>query len=148
MLFLSVPVSALLPLAVTFKSPLGFSEFIISRLPWGGQHTAWFTTYSKQYVEEGLQAAIDRKVREKPPIAPTVTDEKEAELIALAGSEAPDGYSRWTLRLLEEKAMELRIVERISDTTIGRILKKHQIQLNHTLNDALKTKQTCKRHSL
>jgi hypothetical protein len=45
-------------------------------------------------------------------------------LIALTCGPAPAGYARWTLRLLEEKVVELQIVERASDNTIGRTLKK------------------------
>jgi hypothetical protein len=45
-------------------------------------------------------------------------------LIALTLSPAPDGFARWSLRLLEEKVVELHIVERASDNTIGRTLKK------------------------
>jgi transposase len=84
---------------------------------------------SKQYVEEGLQAAINRKQRMMPPVASVVTCEKESEIIALACSPPPEGYRRWTLRLLEKKVSELGIVKQISDTTIGRVLKKHQISL-------------------
>ena len=51
-------------------------------------------------------------------------DEKEAKLFALACSQPPAGRARWTLRLLEEKVVELDIVERASDNTIGRTLKK------------------------
>ena len=86
----------------------------------------------KKYVEEGLDAAINRKKREKPPVASTVTSEKEAEIIELACSAPPEGKSRWTLRLLEKRAVDLGIVERISDTTIGRILKRQQVDLTKT----------------
>src|SRR5712691_1530531 len=48
----------------------------------------------------------------------------EAKLIALTCGPAPAGYARWSLRLLEEKVVELQIVERASDNTIGRTLKK------------------------
>ena len=48
----------------------------------------------------------------------------EAKLIALSLSPAPEGFARWSLRLLEEKVVELHIVERASDNTIGRTLKK------------------------
>jgi hypothetical protein len=48
----------------------------------------------------------------------------EAKLIALACSPPPTGRARWTLRLLEDKVVELNIVERASDNTIGRTLKK------------------------
>jgi hypothetical protein len=50
--------------------------------------------------------------------------EKEAKLIALACSKPPKGRARWTLRLLETKVVELDIVDRASDSTIGRALKK------------------------
>ena len=48
----------------------------------------------------------------------------EAKLIALTLSPAPEGFARWSLRLLEEKVVELNIVEKASDNTIGRTLKK------------------------
>jgi len=78
----------------------------------------------KQLVEEGLEAALTRKRRETPPVAPIFDGEKEAQLIALACSSPPEGFARWTLRLLEERVVELAIVERASDSTIGRVLKK------------------------
>ena len=76
-------------------------------------------------VEDGLEAAISRKKREHPPIAPIFDGEKEARLIQLACSEPPPGHARWSLRLLESKVVELGIVEAASDSTIGRVLKKH-----------------------
>ena len=45
-------------------------------------------------------------------------------MIALACSKAPAGRARWALQMLEEKVVELKIVERASDNTIGRTLKK------------------------
>ena len=48
----------------------------------------------------------------------------EAKLIALTCSPAPEGFARWSLRLLEEKVVELSIVDKASDNTIGRTLKK------------------------
>lgn len=78
----------------------------------------------KQLVEEGLDAVLSRKQRAAPPVAPIFDGEKEARLIALACSTPPEGYARWTLRLLEEKVVELAIVDRASDNTIGRVLKK------------------------
>src|SRR5262245_7597720 len=59
-----------------------------------------------------------------PAVPPIFDGEKEAELIALACSKPPKGYARWTLRLLENKVVELGIVDRASDSTIGRTLKK------------------------
>ena len=83
----------------------------------------------KRYLEEGLEATLTRKKRETPPIKPIVTGDVEARIIALACSEPPKGYARWTLRLLEEKVVELGIVEKISDNTIGRMLKKMNLSL-------------------
>src|SRR6476660_6728475 len=78
----------------------------------------------KQLVEEGFEAVLSRKRRMTPPVAAIFDGEKEAKLIALACSEPPKGRARWTLRLLESKVVELGIVERASDSTIGRTLKK------------------------
>jgi len=78
----------------------------------------------KQLVEEGVEAVLSRKQRAMPAVAPIFDGEKEAKLIALACSKPPKGYARWTLRLLETKVVELGIVERASDSTIGRALKK------------------------
>ena len=78
----------------------------------------------KQLVEEGLEAVLSRKQRAMPAVPPIFDGEKEAKLIALACSKPPKGYARWTLRLLENKVVELGIVDRASDSTIGRALKK------------------------
>ena len=78
----------------------------------------------KQLVEEGFEAVLSRKPRMTPPVAAIFDGEKEAKLIALACSKPPKGRARWTLRLLENKVVELGIVERASDSTIGRALKK------------------------
>ena len=78
----------------------------------------------KQLVEEGLEAVLSRKQRATPAVARIFDGEKEAKLIALACSKPPKGRVRWTLRLLENKVVELGIVDRASDSTIGRALKK------------------------
>ncbi len=79
----------------------------------------------KQLVEEGLETVLRRKPRATPAVPRIFDGEKEAKLIALACSQPPKGRARWTLRLLEHKVVELGIVERASDSTIGRVLKKH-----------------------
>ena len=78
----------------------------------------------KQLVEEGFEAVLSRKQRATPAVPPIFDGEKEAKLIALACSKPPKGRRRWTLRLLENKVVELGIVDRASDSTIGRTLKK------------------------
>jgi poly-gamma-glutamate capsule biosynthesis protein CapA/YwtB (metallophosphatase superfamily) len=78
----------------------------------------------QQLVEEGFEAVLVRK--HSPASArPRIFDgASEAKLIALACSPPPKGRKRWTLQLLEEAVVELSIVERASDNTIGRTLKK------------------------
>jgi transposase len=78
----------------------------------------------KQLVEEGFEAVLSRKQRATPAVARIFDGEKEAKLIALACSKPPKGRVRWSLRLLETKVVELNIVDRASDSTIGRALKK------------------------
>ena len=79
----------------------------------------------KQLVEEGLAAVLTRKEHSRSSVLPIFDGEKEARLIALACSQPPPGQARWTLRLLEKKVVELNIVAAASDSTIGRVLKKH-----------------------
>ncbi len=76
----------------------------------------------RQYIKEGLEAAINEKPR---PGRPNVFDGKQkAKITALACSKPPAGYGQWSLRLLADQAVELKLVEAISHTDVGRILKK------------------------
>ena len=81
-------------------------------------------------VEEGFEATLKRKYNPNSARPRIFDGAAEAKLIALACSPAPEGFARWTLRLLEEKVVELNIVEKASDNTIGRTLKK--TSLNRT----------------
>jgi hypothetical protein len=83
----------------------------------------------KRYTEAGIDAALFRKKRETPPIEPKITGEAEARIIALACSEPPEGFSKWSLRLLAEKTVELGYLENVSHTSIGTVLKKHDLSL-------------------
>jgi len=78
----------------------------------------------QQLVEEGFEAALKRKYNPNSARSRIFDGAAEAKLIALACSPAPEGFARWTLRLLEEKVVELAIVDKASDNTIGRTLKK------------------------
>jgi len=78
---------------------------------------------SKEYATLGLETCLRRRVHKTPPNPPIVTGEKEARIIALACSEPPEGYSRWTVRLLRDKVVELGIVESIGRETIRLTLK-------------------------
>lgn len=82
----------------------------------------------KRFVEEGLEAALETK--ERAPRKPVKFDGKfEAQLVALACSEAPEGHARWTLKLLAEKVVELNYTTSISEMQVGRILKKMKLSL-------------------
>lgn len=84
----------------------------------------------KRFVEEGLDAALSRKKREKPPREVIFDEVFETRLIALASSEVPKGYCRWTVRLLADKAMELNFARSVSHMTVQRILKKKNVNLD------------------
>ena len=86
-------------------------------------------TVRTSYCEKGLEATINRKERETPPIPAKVTGEVEAHVIALACGQPPEGYSKWTLRLLANKMIELGYIESISHVTISTILKKTNLSL-------------------
>lgn len=78
----------------------------------------------ERFVLQGLEAALNRKKRQTPPREKILDGAKEAHLIALACTQAPPGRSRWTLRLLADKLVELQIVEGISYETVRQALKK------------------------
>jgi transposase len=83
----------------------------------------------KRFVEDGLEAALERKPREKPPREVIFDGAFEARLIALACSDAPEGRRRWTVRLLADKAVELSFAASVSHMTVQRVLKKTNLSL-------------------
>ena len=83
----------------------------------------------KRFVEDGLESALERKQREKPPRDVKFDGAFEARLIALACSDAPEGQTRWTVRLLADKAVELNITDSVSTMTVQRVLKKTNLNL-------------------
>ena len=83
----------------------------------------------KLYTEDGFDAALKRKKRETPPVQPKITGDVEAHIIALACSEAPEGFAKWSLRLLAEKAVELNYIDGISYVSVGTVIKKHSLSL-------------------
>jgi transposase len=83
----------------------------------------------KRFVEEGLEAALVRKPRAKPPREVVFDGAFEARLIALACSDAPEGNQRWTVRLLANKAVELNFASSVSHMTVQRVLKKTNLSL-------------------
>jgi transposase len=83
----------------------------------------------KQCHEMGPIDALERKKRLTPPVAPVVDGELEAQLIAQACSDPPEGHARWTLRLLAKRLVELELVQSISPETVRAALKKTNFSL-------------------
>lgn len=77
----------------------------------------------KRFVEEGLEHALDKRKGNRVYEKKTDGD-FEAHLVALSCSEPPEGFSRWSLRLLADKAVELNYIDSISHEAVRRILKK------------------------
>jgi hypothetical protein len=86
------------------------------------------TNVRKEFVEGGLEKALNRKKPNREYLH-RLDGSAEAHLMALACSEAPEGYERWTLRLLQERFVKLEIVESISHETIRTTLKKKKLNL-------------------
>jgi transposase len=82
----------------------------------------------KAFVEEGLEAALNAK-RPRQTRPPKFDGESEARLIALACSEPPQGQARWTLKLLADELVELKVFESISTEAVRRTLKKTNLNL-------------------
>ena len=78
----------------------------------------------QRLVEEGLDAALARKKQDRPSRERKLDGRAEARLIALACSQPPDGRAAWTLQLLADKLVELRVVDSVCDETVRRVLKK------------------------
>lgn len=77
----------------------------------------------KRFVEEGLEAALNRRAPRQPPRR-LLDGEQEAHLLAIACSHPPEGHARWTLRLLADQMVTLEYVEAISHETVRQALKK------------------------
>ncbi len=77
----------------------------------------------KRFVEEGFDAALGRMPSQRN-YERTADGEVEAHLVALSCGEPPEGYARWSLRLLADRAVELEYVDSISYETVRRVLKK------------------------
>jgi len=85
------------------------------------------TAIRKKFVEGGLENALYDKAR--PGAMPKITGEIEAQLTLLACSAPPEGRSRWTLQLLADKLVELKLVDSISDVAVMKRLKKTNLSL-------------------
>jgi transposase len=87
-------------------------------------HSQTVYNIRRRYAQEGLNTTIRRRKRAKPPIEPKITGDVEAKIIALSCTNPPTGQSKWSLRLLANKAVELNYINSISYVAIGKLLKK------------------------
>ena len=82
----------------------------------------------KAFVEEGFEASLDRRKPRRQYLR-TLDGDGEAHLVALACGQAPEGRSRWTLRLLADRMVALEFVDAVSKDTVARTLKKTNLSL-------------------
>ena len=80
-------------------------------------------------VNQDIESYLNRKKRDTPPRARKIDGKAEAQIIALACGEPPEGCAKWTVRLLRDKAVELHFVDELSHMTVQRLLKKRDISL-------------------
>lgn len=95
---------------------------------WFGISPTTVNQTRKSYAENGLESALYRKTRITPPVVSKITGDFEAKVIATALGPPPEGYSRWTLRLLAEYCMEKQYIVSISHTKIGEMLNTNELK--------------------
>jgi transposase len=78
----------------------------------------------QRFVEQGLEAALGRKQRDRPGRQRQLDGRAEARLVALACSAPPQGRKEWTMQLLADQLVELQVVDSVCDETVRRVLKK------------------------
>lgn len=112
----------------TSAGEIGSQEVISARLGVSGET---LRLVAKRFAETGgdVHATIARKKRDLPPVPSPVTGEVEARLIAMACSQPPQGYTRWSLRLLEKHVALAEDIPDLDHSTIGRVLKKRNCAL-------------------
>jgi len=85
----------------------------------------------KRFIEEGLDVALNRRKGSRI-YAKKADGDFEAHLIALSCSDPPEGFARWSLRLLADKVVELNYIDSISHEAVRRVLKKTKLNLGNT----------------
>lgn len=76
------------------------------------------------FAQGGLEAALNRRAQPPRPQKRKLDGEQEAHLVALLCGPTPEGYERWSLRLVADKLVELELVESVSHETVRQVLKK------------------------
>lgn len=111
----------LLQADVSEAGPSWKDEQIASAL---GVTTRTIEHVRQRCVEQGLEAALERKKQECASTPRILDGQKEAKLVAICCSKPPAGQTRWTLTLLADRLVELEIVESVSRDTVRRTLQK------------------------
>lgn len=94
-----------------------------------GLHDNSVDRIRKQFVQEGEAAALERKVRQTPPVPPRIDGHVEAQLIAICCGPAPEGRVRWTLTLLASELKRKGLVTGVCAETVRKTLKKTSCSL-------------------
>lgn len=83
----------------------------------------------QRFVEQGLEAALERKVQQEPSRKRIIDGESEALLISIACGKPPKGRAKWTMQMLAAELVVLKVVDSISSQTVWRTLKKMNLNL-------------------
>ncbi len=83
----------------------------------------------QRFVEQGLEAALERKQQQAPSRKRIIDGEKEARLISIACSTPPKGRAKWTVQMLADELVVLKVVDYVSGQTVWRTLKKTNLNL-------------------
>ncbi len=78
----------------------------------------------QRFVEQGLEAALERKKQQAPSRKRIIDGENEARLISVACSTPPEGCAKWTMQMLADELVALKVVDSVSGQTVWRTLKK------------------------
>ena len=104
--------------------------------------TATVGRVRQRFIEQGLEAALVRKQQDCPSRPLKLDGRAEAHLIALACSPPPEGRAEWTMQLLADKLVELRVVDSVCDETVRRVLKKTRSSPGRRNSGACRRKPT------
>jgi transposase len=83
----------------------------------------------QRFVEQGFQAALERKKQRSPSRKRIIDGESEARLLSIACSKPPEGYAKWTMQMLADELVALKVVDSVSGQTVWRTLKKTNLNL-------------------
>ena len=83
----------------------------------------------ERFVEQGFQAALERKKQESASRKRIIDGESEARLLSIACSKPPEGCAKWTMQMLADELVGLKVVDSVSGQTVWRTLKKTNLNL-------------------